>query len=75
MPSPDMAPKEASDRTEQVTFKVAPEWVERAEKIAKMLSAPPAITETTKTEVLRAALGRGLEVLEDEIRVAHKRKR
>lgn len=75
MAAPQMPPKEASDRTEQVTFKVIPEWIERAEKIAKSLSAPPAITETTKTEVLRAALGRGLDVIEEEIRNAHKRKR
>jgi len=57
-------PKDPSDRTEQVTFKVIPEWVERAERIARALSQPPALTTITRTEILRAALGKGLDVLE-----------
>jgi hypothetical protein len=75
MPAPAMAPKEASDRTDQVTFKVVPEWIERADKIARALSQPPAIVTVTRTEVLRAALGRGLDVLEEETPAPKPRKR
>ena len=67
MANPTPMPKDPSDRTEQVTFTVVPEWIERADKIAHALSQPPAIVTVTRTEVLRAALGRGLDVLEASI--------
>lgn len=54
-----------SENTTQVAFKIPDEWIERAEKLAHALSRP-GISIVTKTEILRAAMGRGLEVLEEE---------
>jgi hypothetical protein len=56
-------PRPLSENTTQVAFKIPDEWLERAEILARALSG---IATVTKTEVLRAALGRGLDVLEEE---------
>jgi hypothetical protein len=49
----------------QVAFKIPKEWIERAGKLAASLSRP-GISAVTKTEILRAAIGVGLTVLEEE---------
>lgn len=62
---PTTMPKPLSENTTQVAFKVPDAWLERAEVLAKALSRP-GISTVTKTEILRAALARGLDVLEEE---------
>jgi len=54
-----------SDNVFQVAFKVPETWINRADKTAGLMSRP-GIT-TTRTDVLRAALIRGLEALEAEV--------
>ena len=71
MSQPSM-PRPQSENTTPVGFKIPDEWIERAEKLAVALSTD--VAAVTKTEVLRAALGRGLTALEEET-PAQKRKR
>ena len=65
-------PRPQSDNTTQVAFKVPDEWIERADVLASALST--GISSVTRTEILRAALGRGLAAIEEET-PAPKRKR
>jgi hypothetical protein len=58
-------PKPPSENTTQVAFKIPDQWLDRAEVLAVALSRP-GISTVTKTEILRAALARGLDVLEEE---------
>jgi hypothetical protein len=67
-----MPPKPLSENTTQVAFKIPDEWLDRAEVLAAALSRP-GISTVTKTEILRAALGRGLDVLEEETPKPRKR--
>ncbi len=68
-----MPPKPLSENTTQVAFKIPDSWLERAEVLAIALSRP-GISTVTKTEILRAALGRGLDVLEEETPAPKRRK-
>jgi hypothetical protein len=58
-------PRPQSENSEQVAFKIPETWLERADALATALSRP-GISNVTRTEILRAALGRGLAVLEEE---------
>jgi len=64
MAEPALA-KLPSENDTPIGFKVPSEWLPRADKIAAALSRP-GLTPVTRTEVLRLALGRGLDVLEEE---------
>ena len=56
--------KPPSDNDTPVGFKIPGPWLERADKLASALSrSGPSVT---RTAVLRAALARGLDVLEEE---------
>lgn len=57
---PDM-PRERSDNTEAVNMKIPKAWVKRADKLAA--ASEPA---HTRTAILRAAVGLGLEVMEQK---------
>lgn len=61
-------PRQKSDNTFQVAFKIPEEWIEDADKIAERLSTPGA--QATRTDVLRSALYEGLKKMKDG---AHKR--
>ena len=63
-------PRQAGPNDFQVAFRLPRAVIVRAEKLAKHLAAPSAIVPltTTRTEVLRAALLRGLAVLEEELK-------
>jgi len=69
-----VSPREQSENTTQVAFKIPDEWIERAEVLAHALSRP-GISTVTKTEILRAALGRGLTELEHETKAPPRGKR
>lgn len=53
-----------SENTFQVAFKIPEAWVEMADELAEAMSRPG--ISTTRTDALRAALYRGLEVLRGE---------
>jgi hypothetical protein len=63
-------PRESSDNTAAINMKVPPAWIERADKLA---AAEKGLGRLTRTDVLRAALERGLEVLEKERRGSKKK--
>jgi hypothetical protein len=65
-------PRPLSENTTQIAFKIPDEWIERAEVLAQALSG---IATVTKTEVLRHALGRGLDLLEEDTKKRPKGKR
>jgi len=58
-------PRPQSENTTQIAFKIPDGWLERADVLASALSRP-GISIVTRTEILRAALGRGLSALEEE---------
>ena len=66
-------PREQSENTTQVAFKIPEDWIERADVLARALST--GISSVTRTEILRAALGRGLAVIEEETPASKSRKR
>ncbi len=63
-----------SDNDTPIGFKIPQDWLDRADKLAVALSRP-GLTPVTRTEVLRAALGQGLDGLEEETPAPKPRKR
>jgi hypothetical protein len=53
-----------------VGFKIPRHWLDRADDLTGAFAVP-----TTRTEVLRAAMARGLDELEAEVRKAPKRRK
>ena len=53
-----------SENDTPIGFKIPGDWLQRADKLATALSRPG--LRATRTEVLRAALERGLDTLEEE---------
>ncbi len=54
-------PRERSDNTEPVNMKIPKAWIKRADRLAA--EAEPA---HTRTAILRAALGHGLEFMDSK---------
>jgi hypothetical protein len=57
-------PRPPSENTFQVTFKIPDSWVKKADDVASAMSRPGVTL--TRTDALRAALAKGLEVLATE---------
>ncbi len=57
---PDMPRKKSSENTAAINLKVPPAWVEMADEIA---AAESGLVRPTRTDIMRAALGQGLEAL------------
>jgi hypothetical protein len=66
-------PRDRSENTFPLSFKVPEEWVQMADAIAKAMSKPPLMV--TRTDVVRTALLRGLEALKAEHEPAAKGKK
>ena len=56
-------PKAPSDNTEAVNLKIPPSWIAMADALRKASALPVPVT---RTAMLRAALGYGLEALTKE---------
>jgi predicted transcriptional regulator len=68
-------PRQKSDNTNPTTIKLPDEVLERAQRLADASNDRSLIGHLTRTDVLRAALGLGLDELEKmEKRVGGKRK-
>lgn len=67
-------PRQRSDNTEAVNLKIPLSWIEAADVLAKTGAMP---ADVSRTGVLRAALGFGLQALkrENDKRVARKSRR
>ena len=57
-------PRPPSANDEQIAIRLPKEWIERADKLRDVIAAPG--VGVTRSDVLRAALARGLNVLEEE---------
>ena len=57
-------PKSPSENTEAVNLKIPPAWIEMADALRKASAFQP--VPVTRTAMLRAALGYGLEALTKE---------
>jgi hypothetical protein len=61
-------PRPASENTFQITFKVPEEWIAKADALAASMSRPGLTL--TRTDALRQALAKGIEVLQAEAKKA-----
>jgi hypothetical protein len=57
-------PREKSENTFPLSFKVPEEWVHIADELAEAMSRPPVMV--TRTDVARTALLRGLQAMKAE---------
>jgi predicted DNA-binding protein len=59
-------PRPPSGNDEQIAIRLPKEWLARADKLSDFIAKPG--VGVTRSDVLRAALARGLDALEDERR-------
>ncbi len=57
-------PRKSSDNTTQIALRVPDAWLERCDALLSWISRPG--INTTRTDIMRAALAHGLEALEQE---------
>ena len=65
-------PRAPTENSIQIAVRVPPAWLERADALAPTIARPGIAA--TRTDVLRAALARGLDALEQELRPPKKRR-
>jgi len=59
-------PRPPSPNAVQISIRVPPEWLERADAVAEKMGRPG--LEMTRADVLRMALVQGLEFVEQEVK-------
>lgn len=61
-------PRPPSENATQIAIRIPDEWLKRADALIPLITRPG--ISATRTDVVRAALARGLDVLEAEIGIA-----
>lgn len=66
MANPQTMPRPKSEKDSQVTIVLSGDWLEEAQKVADAMGQPG--LSVTRSDVLRIAIRRGLDLLQAEIK-------